>query len=221
MSDYSPKRRQRRVAVPVIVAGGLSSLLLAFSFTPTFSALTAAITNSGNTAGTGTLVMEETGPNSTGVNVTCTTGADGTATCATINKFGGANPSSSGYLAMKAGDSQTTSIKIKNTGSIGATNLTVKGGACTDAVQSGATVSGTATTLCDLYTIAVYKSATATGTPAWTGTASGFASATAYDLGAVAAGATTDVTIKVTLGSATAANQGRSITQPIVWSFQA
>jgi hypothetical protein len=218
MSDYSPKHRKRRVAVPVIVAGGLSSLLLAFSFTPTFSALTAAITNSGNTAGTGTLVMEETGPNSTGVSTTCTTGVDGTATCSTINKYGGTNPSTDGYLKMKPGDTQTSTITIKNTGTLDAASLTVKGGTCTDTTQG--TVSGTATNLCDMYTITIMKGATVI-VPATT-TATAFASAAAANLGTVAAGGSVTVTVTATLSaSATAANQGHVITQPIVWTFQA
>ena len=43
INTVKPRRAKRSLAVPAIVAGGLSSLLLAFSLTPTFSALTASI----------------------------------------------------------------------------------------------------------------------------------------------------------------------------------
>ena len=64
-APQTPHRRAR-VAIPAVIAGGVSALLLAFSMTPTFAALTAAITNDANTAGTATLVMQESGPGSTG-----------------------------------------------------------------------------------------------------------------------------------------------------------
>jgi hypothetical protein len=212
----APRRAHRRLALPVIVAGGLSSLLLAFSLTPTFSALTAAITNNNNTAGTGTLVMEETGPNGTGVSTTCTSGASGSATCTDINKYGGSNPSTSGYLKMKPGDSQVTTITIKNAGTLDASTFTVKGGACTDGTQGS--VSGSATNLCDLYTITIKQGTTTV----FSDTATAFAAAAASSLSAVNAGSSTTLTITATLStSATAANQGHTITQPITWTFNA
>ena len=73
-------------------SGGTSVLALGMS--PTFSAFTASIQNSVNTAGTGALIMEET---SGGVTCTSTDGTEGlsgnSAICATINNYGGTSNS--------------------------------------------------------------------------------------------------------------------------------
>ena len=77
----------RRQRIGLAVVGGIMTLMVAFSLTPTFAGVVATITNSVNTASTGTLVMEEKNHDGT---VTCTTTGTGSATCATINKYGGA-----------------------------------------------------------------------------------------------------------------------------------
>lgn len=210
----APRRAQRRVAVPVIVAGGLSSLLLAFSFTPTFSALTAAITNNTNTAGTGSLIMEEKSGSST-----CTSGATGTATCTTINKYGGT-------MTMKPGDTSSVTITLKNTGTINAASLAVKADPCVEKLQSdNTTVAGG--TLCSRFNVTVTPTVPVTGDAAvgtsYTDTAVNFGSATPGSLAtAVKPGGTVQVVITATLSaSADATNQGHYITQPITWTFNA
>lgn len=217
-TELNSDARRRGFAIPVIIAGALSSVLLAFSMTPTFSALSAEITNSINTAGTGTLVMQETGPNSSGNTVTCTTDGGGTATCASINKFGAG-------MAMKPGATVSIPITIKNAGSLPASTFTVKANPCEDQVQTTATVSGTGTNLCDLYSVKIVKSGTPATTVQDTITLTNFNTATAttpVSIGAVAAGASVDLTLTVTLStSASAANQGRYVSQPIIWTFQA
>jgi hypothetical protein len=215
-----PRRAKRSLALPVIVAGGVSSLLLAFSLTPTFSALTAAITNNTNTAGTGTLVMQETGPNSAGTATTCNSN-DGSissnqlATC-TINKYG-AN------LGMKPGQTVSTTIYIKSTGTINANTFSVKGDTCVQSTNG--TVSGTATDLCDQYTVKVYAAATATGTPVYTGTAKAFGTAAATDLSGYIPLITNSTgqafTISVSLADVGNSYQGFKITQPMTFTFGA
>lgn len=71
----------------LMVVGGLMTLMIAFTFTNTFAALVAQITNSVNTATTGSLQMTETNKDGT---VTCKSTDGNTsnnATCATINKI--------------------------------------------------------------------------------------------------------------------------------------
>ncbi|MGC3992979.1 MAG: hypothetical protein QM779_02430 [Propionicimonas sp.] len=215
MSDsYKPARKRRGVALPVVIAGGLSSLLLAFSLTPTFSALTAAITNSANTAGTGTLVMTET---SSDMGTTCTSGATGSATCSTINKFGG-NTASSGYMALKPGGSVTSTVTIKNSGTVDASTFTMGGGTCT--MSTNGTVNGSATQaqLCGKFNLVI----TAGGTSVYTGTAAAFAGTTTTIGSGVTAGSTVTIVVKITLdSSADATYQGLAITQPITWTFGA
>ncbi len=49
----------QRQRIGLAVVGGIMTLMVAFSLTPTFAGVVATITNSVNTASTGTLVMEE------------------------------------------------------------------------------------------------------------------------------------------------------------------
>lgn len=52
----------RRQRIGLAVVGGIMTLMVAFSLTPTFAGVVATITNSVNTASTGTLVMEDKEP---------------------------------------------------------------------------------------------------------------------------------------------------------------
>lgn len=49
----------QRQRIGLATIGGIMTLMVAFSLTPTFAGVVATITNSVNTASTGTLVMEE------------------------------------------------------------------------------------------------------------------------------------------------------------------
>ena len=49
----------QRQRIGLAVVGGIMTLMVALSLTPTFAGVVATITNSVNTASTGTLVMEE------------------------------------------------------------------------------------------------------------------------------------------------------------------
>lgn len=90
----------------LMVVGGLMTLMIAFTFTNTFAALVAQITNSVNTATTGSLQMTETNKDGT---VTCKSTDGNTsnnATCATINKYGGTD------TPLLPGGSKVTEINI-------------------------------------------------------------------------------------------------------------
>ena len=204
--------RPRRIALPVLVAGAASSLLLAFSMTPTFSALTAAITNTVDTAGMGSLGMQET--NSDGSVSCATTGSSTSASCSTINKYGGS-------MVMKAGDTVSTTVKVINIGTIPATSFTMKAGACSQSPVSGATITGTASDACGKYIVKV----TANGTQVYNGTATAFAAATATDLLAnatVTPNGVTTLVFSVTLDpTAGATYQGLMISQPITFTYGA
>lgn len=213
MTEYS-ERKHRGVALPALIAGGVSAILLAFSMTPTFSAITAQIVNNDNTAGTGTLTMQESDGKSTCNSTDGGSISTNSATCSSINKFGG-------DLAMSPSDTSKTSITVKNTGTIDAASFTLQGGACTQAVNGS--TGGTATDLCAKYDI-VIKSGTST---VYSGTAAALAGQT-IDLLAllgktsVAAGETMPLTIEATLNaSAGNAYQGLKISQPLTWTFGA
>jgi hypothetical protein len=217
MTDNTTARR-RRVAVPAVIAGAASALVLAFSMTPTFAALTAAITNSTDTAGAGVLTMQESNQAGTVLcdSTTGTTIGTNSATCATINKFGG-------DTAMYPGETVSTTITIKNTGTVPATVFSLVPSACTPG-NSG-TVSGTATDICDKIRIEVKSGATTVFTSA---TATSFGSGGSINVltklatASIAGGASVPFTFNVTLDS-TVGNtyQGKQISIPIVWNFQA
>ncbi|MTD15732.1 hypothetical protein GIS00_17500 [Nakamurella sp. YIM 132087] len=196
----------RRFAPMMVVAGIVGALLLSLSMTGTLSAFTAAITNTTNTAGSGTLILREVG----GAN-SCVS-SDSTASCATINKYGGSTTlvPSDGVTGVS-----TTTVNFTNTGTATAASFTLKANACT---QSG---TGTATTFCSKLNVKIATGATTL----FNGTATALATQTAATPIAVTvptanAGSTVAVTFTVWLDS-TADNtfQGLQASQPLVWTL--
>ena len=117
-----------------LLAGIFAAVLLSLSLTGTLSGFAASITNSSNTAGSGTLIMQE---QNAGATVTCLS-TDGrsvstnSATCSTINKFGGST-------TMTPGNTVNTAISIKNTGTAAASTFTLNPGAtCTQSTNGSA-----------------------------------------------------------------------------------
>ena len=208
------RRKRRRAALPALIAGGVSALLLAFSMTPTFSALTAQIVNSIDTAGTGALVMQETDGTKTCTSTDGGSISTNSATCSTINKYGG-------DLAMAPGKTSTTNITITDTGTIDATNFTLVGGVCDQSANG--TLNGTATDLCSKYNIVIKSGSTTI----YSGTAAALAGQTIDILNKlgttkVAAGASVPFVITATLDSSVGNTYaGLKISQPLTWTFGA
>ena len=143
----------------------------------------------------------------TGDNVT-----NNTATCATINKYGGST-------TMVPGQTVSTTTTIKNTGTAPVAGFTLAPGACT---QSG-NVTSSATDLCAKLGLVVSQTVGTTTTPVTPATSTLASLATGGALtptAPVAAGTTSTHRFDVTR-SATAANtyQGLSALQPLVWTF--
>ncbi len=217
MSDTTTTNRKRKASLPILIAGGVSSLVLALGMSPTFSAFTASIQNSVNTAGTGTLVMEE--KNQAGT-VTCLSTDGGSvstnsATCATINKY-------SGDLAMVPGETVVTNITIKNVGTVDATSFSLVAGACSQATNG--TVNGTATDLCTQTTVVVTSGAKTI----YSGTAAAMNAAsinmlTQLGVASVPAGTSIPITFSVKAGTTALGNtyQGLKIAQSMTWAFGA
>jgi len=210
----STHRRRRRVTGTAVAVGAAGSLALALSMGASLSGYTASITNSGNTAASAALAVAETSGGAT-----CNS-YDSTATCGTINKYGGTTN------AMKPGQAQTTTVKFANTGSVAVGSATMKAGTCTatsTGVVGATTPSATntdATNLCSVLNVKVYKASTATGTPVFDGSPAAFQTAAATALDPIAIGANQDYTFVVALPQgATTAVQGQQISQPIVWTF--
>ncbi|WP_409484280.1 hypothetical protein [Arsenicicoccus dermatophilus] len=194
----------------LVTAGALGTAALALSASGTLSGFTASITNSTNTGGVGSLVMQETGPDGNGGTATCLTTASATsATCATINKYGGDLNMNTTSNATKV-----TAIAIKNAGTMNAGTFTLTPGACT--------LTNTASNTGDLCTEAVVT-IKQDGTQIFTGTPAALASGGPLTLATtnVTAGGTSNVEITFATTAATDAVQGESVSQPLTWTFNA
>ncbi|MTD15290.1 hypothetical protein GIS00_15210 [Nakamurella sp. YIM 132087] len=190
----------------MIVAGLVGALLLSLSMTGTLSAFTAAITNTTNTAASGSLILREV----SGANNCIST--DSTASCATINKYGGSTT-----LVPSDGTVNTsvTTVNFTNTGTATATSFTLKANACT---QSG---TGTATDFCTKLNVKIVSGSTTL----FNGNATTLATQTATTPIALTiptpnAATTVPVTFTVWL-DASAGNTYQSLaaSQPLVWTL--
>ena len=213
MSEITSKKR--KLSLPLIIAGGVSSLVLALGMSPTFSAFTASIQNTLNTAGSGALTMQETDGTYTCNSTDGGSVSTNLATCATINKYGGS-------MIMVPGVPVITNISIKNTGTVAATTFSLTPGACTQ--SNNGTANGSASDLCGKMNILIKSGST----QIFSGTASSLTSGGVIDLNSklaqasVLSNAVVPITFTVTLDT-TAANtyQGLKVSQPITWAFGA
>jgi len=213
MSETTSKKR--KLSLPLVLAGSVSSLVLALGMSPTFSAFSASITNSANTAGTGTLIMEESsaGTSKPWLSTDGPNGLSGNAaTCASINKYGG-----TGTLLTPGGAANITTVTIKNVGKMAATSFSLTPGECEQSTLGAS--NGTAKDLCKKLHIKI----TTGSTPVYDGPADAFNKT--LPLTPLAAGASADYTFAVSLDSIPDATvnsyQGLQASQPLTWTFQA
>jgi len=150
--DRKTLRRLRKRRTRVLLLSGAASIaLMAVGVTSAMSAFSASVTNNSNRVATGTLLLEEDGPDGSGSASSClsTSGtgsvidsANANAACG-INLFGanGVN-----QILGKPGSVYTTSITIKNNGNLDSTSFTLTPGGCS---QTNATaIYGTSTDFC-------------------------------------------------------------------------
>lgn len=214
----------RRRFQPVLILAGIgAAAVLSLSMSGTLSAFAATITNSTNTAASGSVILQETGANSTspiGASVTCTStdanSADlNSATCATINKYGGnlaMVPATSGSTTNLV----TTTETFKNTGTATAASFILAPGACTQSANG--VVSGTASDFCAKLNVVIAVN----GVVVQTTTAAALAQGGPITLPAVPAPGGPAVTLKFTVSidsSAGNSYQGLAASQPLVWTL--
>ncbi|KQO64298.1 hypothetical protein [Curtobacterium sp. Leaf261] len=208
----SPLKRIR-VAPVALTAGIFAAVLLSLSLTGTLSGFAASITNSSNSAGSGTVIMQE---QNAGASVTCLSTDGGSvstnsATCSTINKFGGST-------TMTPGNTVNTAITIKNTGTAAASTFTLTpGSSCTQSNNGSA--NGTATDVCAKMNLVI----TSGSTTVFSGTLASFAGAAASAFtmpAAPAAGGSVPFNFAVTLNSSAGNTyQGLAAAVPMTWTF--
>jgi hypothetical protein len=161
----------RSIALWVVLAGGVSSLVLALGMTPALGAFTAAITTAVDGAGSGTIVMQET--DSSGSDVCLSTDGGGVwpnvATCSSINRYGG-------NVGMQPGDSSVVVTYIRNVGTVAASSFSLTPGPCVQSAAGG--VSGSATDFCSNISVTIVSGTTSI----FTGTAAALGSAGSIDL---------------------------------------
>ena len=215
MSENTSKKR--KLSLPLVLAGSVSSLVLALGMSPTFSAFTASILNPTNTAGSGTLIMTET---DSGTNICnsadATSLATNSASCST-NLYG-AN------LSMIPGQPVNTTVNIRNTGTVNATGFSLAGGACVQSANGNTAT--TPTDMCSKIKVVIMS-----GThEIFNGTAATLAATavTPIDVNGklvvpsiVAQDPATPFIFTVTLDDTVSnAYQGLKVSQPITWTFQ-
>lgn len=218
MSKHTTPKSHRRVAPFALLAGVAATGVLALSMNGTLAGFAAQITNNNDSVATGTLTMQES--NATGtVNCNSTDGTGNTVstntyTCASINKYGGST-------TLIPGQTLTTQISIKDTGSVDAKTFTLSPGACTQANSAAAAVNGSATDLCAQIGIVVTETVGTTTTTVTAANATlASISGKVLTLPALTAGTSASFSFAVTLPS-TAGNtyQGLQASQPLVWNF--
>jgi hypothetical protein len=220
-------RLHRRRITPVLVfAGVVGATALALATTGVLSGFTASITNSTNTISTGTLLMQESGQSQTCLSTAAASQISTNAgVCATINKFGLANT-----LSIP-GSSYTSTITVKNTGTVPANTFTLTPSGCTSTTPAAGT--GSDASFCGKVLISIEDDTTTPScliggtagsacpaTPTATLTSWATASNLNATAGAVAANASRVYKFTVMI-SATADNtdQGLTASEALVWAF--
>jgi hypothetical protein len=224
VSDNSANesKRQRRFIQLIVAAGLIGAVVLALAMTNTLSAFVATITNSQNTAATGTVVLQESGTSGTTVcNSTDSTGGISTnsSTCTSFNKYGGSTtlvPSN----ATGTTNNSVTTVNFKNTGTAAATSFTMAFGPCTQS-NNGTTNNGSATDYCSKLHVKVTSGATVVQADTVASTlANTTVNLPSTLVPAVASGSTIPFTFTVYLDSSAGNTyQGLSGSQPITWTL--
>ncbi|HWJ08284.1 MAG TPA: hypothetical protein VNS46_02850 [Nocardioides sp.] len=135
----APRRRSPRPGPRGLLAGAgaVAAVLLTLSVNGTLSDWTSAVlTNSTNTVATTTaVILQEVGPDGSAghVSQTCRSsdGAANSATCTTINKYGGTTS------PLAPGGSQATDVVFTNLGAANASSFVLTPGTCTSTPSTG------------------------------------------------------------------------------------
>ncbi len=219
----SARHHRRRFTPFIAVAGLVSAAALATATTGVLSGFTASITNSANTVATGTLLMSETNGATTCLSTAGTAQIGSNAgTCASINKFGGST------LAVP-GQSASTSVTIKNIGTVTANTFSLTPSGCTQTTPAAGTGSDVA--FCSKVLVSIEDDTVPASPSCILGGTAGSACpatptanltswASALALGPVNASASK--TYKFTVMIAAAADntdQGLAASEPLGWAF--
>ncbi len=208
-AEVSTGRPDRRRFVALVWLGCAgATVVMALSVANTMSGFSASVSNTTNTAGTGTLIMEEDQAATTCLSSSGLISTANAGSCATINKFGG-------NTAMVPGVAVITNITIKNNGSMPARSFTLTPGTCSQSANGSP--SGAATDFCAKLTVVITSGASTV----FTGTAAALAAGGAISLAApVAAGDSVPFSFSTTVNaSVDNSYQGLLASEPLTWTF--
>jgi hypothetical protein len=209
--------KKRSISFPRVLSGCVSSLVLLLGMTPPLGAFSASISGAVNSAGTGTVVMQET--DSSGTVICLSTDGGGVwlnaASCSTMNKYGG-------DLGMRPGDSAVVVTYIRNIGTIAASSFSLAPGVC---VQSATgTLSGSATDFCSKIAVSITSGLTTivNGTAATLGSVGAIDVLSRLGLARVQPGLQITFTVTTTMDpTVDNSYQGLRVSQPMTWTFSA
>jgi hypothetical protein len=223
------RRRLLLLAAPLALSATASGIL-ATGVVGSLSGFTASITNGSNSYAAGTILLSETqGANtciSTGSNTTSSntvSSADANTSCTAINLFGSQTAADPGVSAT------TSTVTVKNIGTIGASALTLTPAGCSATANSATSpYSGSDTSgFCGKIDVTIYNGTNcvypsqsgACPSPSSSYTLSTLGT-TAQSLGSLAANASTTYTFALQLdATATNADQGLSASESFAWNL--
>jgi hypothetical protein len=218
------QRRRVRFTPLAIGLGVLSSAMLGLGATGTFSAFTASIQNTSDTAAAASLIMQETDGSGTTTNACKSTDNNtlNSSTCATFDKYGGTG------TPLTPGGSNVTSVRIYDTGSMDPVAFTLTPAACTP--SAGTSSTGGTGNICNTLTVTLTCTMSTAGATAITvynaQTPSAIATAGAKDLRALGCLPTKNsgayATMQFTVSLPTGADntvQGQTASQRLTWQF--
>ena len=209
--------KKRSISLPLVLYGCISSLVLALSMTPTLGAFSASISGDANSAGTGTIVMQEMDTSGT---IICLSTDDGgvsmnAASCPGINRYGGS-------VGMRPGDSAVVVASIRNVGTVAAAAFSLTPGACVQAATAPS--SGSATDFCSKIAVSITSGSSTifSGTAATLGGVGTIDVLSRLGLARVEAGQQTPLTVTTTMDpTVDNSYQGLRVSQPMTWTFSA
>jgi hypothetical protein len=216
------KRARRLRFTPLAIGlGVLSSATLGLGATGTFSAFTATIQNTTDTAAAASILMQET--DAVGTTTTACKSTDNntgnSSTCATFDKYGGA------ATPLTPGGAHVTTVRIYDTGSMDPSAFTLGPGACT---SSGGTTGATGN-ICSTLTLTLTCTLSTAGASAisvYSGATLTSIGSTTKDLKALGCLPTknsgTYASLQFTVSLPTGADntvQGQMASQPLTWQF--
>lgn len=220
-------RRRVGGSLGIAIAAAGAAALLATTLAATLGGFTATVSNTANNVATGTLLLQEGQGATTCLSTSSDTISSNSNNCTTIDDFGALTNAGVGSTA-------TTTIAMKNVGTIAASALDLTPGTCTASANSatspytGSDTSG----FCGKIDVTIQESgatscvypasstAACPATPTSAGTLAGLAGAGTVALPGIVAGATASYVIDVKVSSsATNADQGLSANLPLTWEL--